>query len=163
MCPWRMISMLPLWLLLAAFAWAQAPQVPVERDSHAPVVLSTRSIAAPTLPQTTLHPVLPRASTGPKSLSFNLSTSGHFQAQPLNTTHPMYLPVFAPPPMFPTRQHPTLGALTSAGPRELSLPSSAYVAPPPGSRVSHGASWIMLDVGSLRDPLPRQGHPTLRE
>lgn len=160
---WRTNSTLAFWLLLTTLAWAQAPQVPIERNNRAPLVLSTRSVAAPTLPETRLHPVLARASTGPKSLSFNLSTSGHFQAQPLNMTHPNYLPSFAPPPMIPTRQHPTPGALTAAGPRQLSLPSSAYVAPPPGSRVSHGASWIMLDVGSLRDPLPRQGHPTLRE
>ena len=141
------------WLGLASLALAQAP---LEYESHFSSALSTRSITARALPTNTLAP-LPPFVTVPRTLSFHLPASGHFRAQPLNTPPPVYVPSFTPPPVFPLHEQPSIGALTKTGPPQLSLPTTgSFQASPLGTRVSHGASWIMLDASDDPPPLARQ-------
>jgi hypothetical protein len=150
---WRTGAILVGWLLLAGSA---AAQFPLEGESHLPVTLSSRAETARSLPTNRLTPLAPFSTTG-RLPSFAFPSSGHFQAQALTAPPPAYTASFAPPPVFPAHEQPVVGALTRTGPPRLSLPATgSFFASPPGARVSHGASWIMLETSDNPPPLPRQ-------
>lgn len=106
----------------------------VTPTSAGPHGLSTHTPQGPTSPHAKQMTPQKMSAVGPTLPSAFLSSpDGNFQAQPLDTTHPVYIRSFAAPPTMPQIEHPSAGQLTRTGTahkqfglRELSIDPSAH-------------------------------------